>query len=76
MYNFLLVNIDEPLDKMIEVILNFYLWYSFSTFHHFVESVITAQLQNDVNVLTVLEDVVEKQNVFVLQRTMDLYLGH
>lgn len=58
--DFLFVDVGESLDQVIEVILNFYFRYSFPAFHHFIESVVTAQLQNDIDVLAVLEDVVEE----------------
>jgi|JI10StandDraft_1071094.scaffolds.fasta_scaffold1485715_1 hypothetical protein len=66
MYDFLVVDVDEPLDEMIEIVLDFHLCDPFSLLHHFVESVVTAQLQDNIDVLAVLEDVVEKQYVFVL----------
>lgn len=60
MYDFLVVDVDEPLYEMIEIVLNLHLRDPLSLLHHFVESVVTAQLQDNVDVLAVLENVVEK----------------
>ena len=62
----MVMGVDEPLDKLIEVVLKFSLGDSFSFFYHFVEGVVAAYFEDDVDVLGVLEDVVEEEDVFVL----------
>lgn len=58
--------VDETLYEVVKIILEFGFGDSFTFFYHFVESMIATELQDDVYVLAVLEDVIEKQNIFVL----------
>ena len=76
MDDLLVVEVDEPLDEVVEVVLQFSFCDSFAALDHFVESVVAADLQNYVYVLAVLEDVIEKQDIFVLQTFVDFYFGH
>ena len=55
----MVMNVDDALNKMIEVILKLGLGDSFSFFYHFVEGMVGAYFQDDVDVLGILEDVVE-----------------
>ena len=66
MDHFLMVNVYETLYEVIEIILEFSFGDSFTFFNHFVECMVATELQDDVYILAILEDVIEKQNIFVL----------
>jgi len=76
MDDFLVMDIDEPLNQMVKVVLQLGFCDSFAALDHFVERVVTTDLQNNVYVFTVLEYVIEKQYIFVLQALMNLDLCH
>ncbi len=44
MNNLLVMNVDESLNHMIQIVLQFSLSNPLSTFHHLVESMVTTQL--------------------------------
>jgi hypothetical protein len=69
--DFLVVDIEESLDDVVEVVLEFEFADAFALLHHFVEGVVAAEFEYHVDVLAVLEDVIEQHYVFVLQRFMD-----
>jgi len=65
MDNFLVMNVSEPLDEMIEVILKFDLSNLLSLFHHLIEGKVRAQLKHDIDIFTVLKNVVEKDDILM-----------
>lgn len=65
MYNFLMVDINKSLNKLIEIILQLALSYPLPLLHHLIQSVIRTQFQNDVDVLAILEDVVKKDYILM-----------
>ncbi len=70
MDDLLVVDVDEALDEVIEIVLKFGLSDAFALFHHFVESVVRAQFEHNVHILTVFEDVVEQHDILMFQRFM------
>ena len=60
-----MMDVDKSLDEMIEVILNFALCDFFPFFHHLIESMVVAQFEDDVHILAIFEDMIEKKNIFV-----------
>ena len=71
----MVMGVYESLDKLVEVILKFGFGDSFSFFYHFVEGVVGANFQDDVDILGILEDVVEEEDVFMFEGSMDFDLG-
>jgi len=69
------MGVDESLDELVEVVLKFAFGDPLPFLDHFVEGVVVANLEDDVDVLGVLEDVVEEEDVFMLERSVDFNLG-
>ncbi len=67
MDDLLAVDIDQPLHDVVEVVLQLQFADPFALLHHFVERVVAAQFHHHVDVVAVLEDVVEKHDVLVVQ---------
>ena len=75
MDDFLAMGVDKSLDELIEVVLGLCFGDSASPFHHLVESVIAAKFEDDVDVFTVLENMIEKHNIVVFKRFVNLDLS-
>ena len=75
MYDFVLMGVDESLNKLIEIVLQFCFCDSFSFFDHLVEGVIAAEFQDDIDVLGILEDVIKEKNIFMLEGFVDFDLS-
>ena len=71
MDDFLVVDVDEALDEVVEVVLQLRFCDALALFHHLVEGVVRAELEHNVDVLAVLEDVVEQQDVLMFQGFVD-----
>lgn len=61
---------------LIHVALRFQLVQSLPPAQEFVEGLVVAELQQDVHVLSVLEEVLEPHDVVVVQTPVDLNLRH
>lgn len=74
-YDFLVVDVDDALDEVVEVVLQFCFCDAFPLFHHFVESEVGAEFEYDVYVFAVLEDVVKKDDILMFQSFVDFNLS-
>ena len=69
------MEIDEWVDDLVEIVLNFHLNQSFSTFDELIQGLIGADLEQDVHVLVILEHMLEFNDVLVAEGLMDFDLG-
>lgn len=65
--DFVLVKVDERVDNLCKVILDFYFGEAFAALDEFVESLIGADFEQDVDILVVLEDVLKLDHVLVVE---------
>ncbi len=65
MNDLVLVEIDERVDYLQLVVLHFHFCQPLATFDQFVQSLVRANLQQNVDVLVVLEDVLELYDVLM-----------
>lgn len=70
--NLAVVQVLDALDYLHQKVLHLDLGQLPSLLQHLVQGVVVAQLEHDVNVLTVLKDVVEGDDVPVAERFVDL----
>jgi len=70
------VHVFDCRTNLIYITLHFKLVQSFSTTKQFVEGLVRAKLKQDVNVLSILEEVLEANNVVVVQGAMNFNFGH
>jgi hypothetical protein len=69
------VEVDEGVDDLREVVLHFNFGEAFAAFDEFVEGLVGAHLEQDVDVLVILEDMFELDHVLVAQRLVDFDLS-
>ena len=62
---FIIMKIFNSLNNLRYKILNFQLSDLFSFFKHFIQRMVTAKLQDDINILTILKYMIEGDNIFM-----------
>ena len=63
MYNFLLMDIGQPLHKLQKIILCLQLTDPFPLLDHLIQRMIIAQLHNDIHILCIFKDMIECDNI-------------
>jgi hypothetical protein len=74
--DFVLVQVEEGGNDLVQVVLHLHLGEPLPALDEFVEGLVGADLQQDVDVLVVLEDMLELHDVLVGQRFVDFDLGY
>ena len=65
MNDFVLVEIDEGVDDLLEIVCHFHLSQSLSPLDELVESLVGANFQENVDIFVVLEDMLEANDMGV-----------
>lgn len=76
MDNAMRVQVLQSVDYLCSITLNFQFVKSFSTFKQFVHALVLAKFEQDVDILTVLEEVLEVADIGVLDAPVDLDFTH
>lgn len=77
MDDFVVVQVFDPADNLMDVVAAFVFSNDFSALMQLHHGALLAQLENDVNVEAIIEKAVEADNILVEQRFMNLnLLGH
>ena len=70
------VKIFQGADDLDAITLSFQLCQPLSSFHHLVQGLVAAELEQNVHVFRVLEEVLESHNVRVVQGSMNPDFTH
>lgn len=63
MNDFILMEVDERIDDLLQIIRDFHLNESFSSLYEFIQSLVGANLQQNIHILVVLEHMFKFHNV-------------
>ncbi len=69
------VKVLQCLHDLKEIVLHFHFSKSLPTLEQFVQSLIRAYFQQNVNILVILEDMLELHNIRMAQGFMDFYFS-
>ena len=76
MDDLVLVEVDEGVDYLLQIVHNLHFDQPLPALDQLVQSLVRAQLQQNVHVLVVLEHVLEFHDVVMRQRFVDFYLSY
>ena len=74
-YYFRLMNVRETFDKLEDKILDFKLSQSFPLLQQVIQGIMTAKLEKDIDILSILKNMVKTDNSSMSKRFMDLNLS-